>query len=68
MVEASDRSTVAIKVKLSDSVTTADVVHLNWLANQLGDRLVDRPVVYTGERAYRRDDEVSVVPLALLGP
>lgn len=67
VVEASDRATVAIEVKLADTVTSADVVHLNWLANRLGDRLVDRLVVYTGERAYRRDDGVAVVPLALLG-
>ncbi len=68
VVEAADRSTVAIEVKLADSVTSADVVHLNWLDRQLGDRLVDRVVVYTGDRAYRRDDGVAVVPLALLGP
>ncbi|SDC02568.1 hypothetical protein GA0111570_11480 [Raineyella antarctica] len=68
VVEAPDRSALAIEVKLADTVTSADVVHLTWLANQLGDRLVDRLVVYTGERAYRRDDGVGVVPLALLGP
>lgn len=68
VVEASDRSALAIEVKLADTVTSADVVHLNWLAGQLGDRLVDRLVVYTGKRAYRRDDGVAVVPLALLGP
>lgn len=68
MVEAQDRSTVAIEVRLADTVTSTDVVHLHWLADQLGDRLVDRLVVYTGDRAYRRDDGVAVVPLALLGP
>ena len=68
VVEASDRSALAIEVKLADTVTSADVAHLNWLAGQLGDRLVDRLVVYTGKRAYRRDDGVAVVPLALLGP
>jgi hypothetical protein len=25
-------------------------------------------VIYAGERAYRRRDDVAVVPLALLGP
>ena len=68
MVEAQDRSTVAIEVKLADAVTSTDVMHLNWLADQLDDRLVDRLVVYAGERAHRRDDGVAVVPLALLGP
>ncbi|WOQ17843.1 ATP-binding protein [Raineyella sp. W15-4] len=68
VVEGADRSVVAIEVKLSDAVTSADVVHLNWLAEQLGERLVDRLVVYTGGLAYRRTDGVGVVPLALLGP
>jgi uncharacterized protein len=41
---------------------------LNWLRQQIGDRLADRIVVYTGRFAYRRSDGVAVVPLALLGP
>lgn len=68
VVEGGDHSCLAIEVKLSDSVQASDVRHLNWLHRQLGDRLVDRMVVYTGRLAYRRDDGVAVVPLALLGP
>lgn len=68
IVEASDRSTVAIEVKLTDTVRPADVEHLNWLHRQLGDRLVDRMVLHTGKLAYRRPDGIAVVPLALLGP
>lgn len=68
VVEGHDHTCVAIEVKLSDSVDAADVRHLNWLRGQLGDRLVDRVVVYTGRFAYRRPDGVAVVPLALLGP
>ena len=68
IVEASDRSTVAIEVKLTDTIRPADVEHLNWLAEQLGDRLVDRMIIYTGRHAYRRPDGIAVVPLALLGP
>jgi predicted AAA+ superfamily ATPase len=68
VVEGGDRSVVAIEVKLADAVGSEDVRHLNWLREQLGDRLVDRVVVYTGKLAYRRDDGVAVVPLALLGP
>ncbi|HMR13885.1 MAG TPA: AAA family ATPase, partial [Arachnia sp.] len=45
-----------------------DVRHLNWLHDQIGDRLADRVVLTTGEYAYRRSDGVAVVPLALLGP
>jgi len=34
----------------------------------VGDRLVERVVIYTGKLAHRRRDGVAVVPLALLGP
>lgn len=68
IVEHADRSCLAIEVKLADTVGDDDVRHLNWLDEQLGDRLVDRVVVYTGAFAYRRRDGVAVVPLALLGP
>ena len=68
IVEAADRSTIAIEVKLTDTIRPADVEHMNWLGEQLGDRLVDRMIIYTGKHAYRRPDGIAVVPLALLGP
>lgn len=68
IVEAGDGSVVAIEVKLAGVVDDRDVRHLNWLGERIGDRLVDRVVVTTGEYAYRRPDGVAVVPLALLGP
>lgn len=67
IVEGQDRSVVALEVKLSDTIRPGDVVHLNWLKEQLGDRLVDRAVLNTGQFAYRRPDGVAVIPLALLG-
>ena len=68
IIEAQDRSIVAVEVKLSASITDHDVRHLNWLKDQLGDRVVDRVCITTGGYAYRRPDGVAVVPLALLGP
>ncbi len=68
IVEADDRSCVAIEAKLSSTVEDRDVRHLNWLQREIGDRLVNRAVLYTGKRAYRRPDGVAIVPLALLGP
>lgn len=68
VVERPDRRLVAIEVKLGGTVDDGDVRHLNWLSDQLGDRVVDRIVVNTGPAAYRRHDGVAVVPLALLGP
>lgn len=68
IVERADRSLVAIEVKLSALVNDEDVRHLMWLRGQLPDRVVDTVVITTGEHAYRRNDGVAVIPLALLGP
>jgi hypothetical protein len=46
----------------------ADVRHLDWLEEEIGDRLLDKVVLGTGPQAYRRPDGVAVVPLALLDP
>jgi len=67
-VESNSRSCIAIEAKLANTVDDYDVEHLNWLHRQIGDRLVDGIVVYTGRFAYRRPDGVAAVPLALLGP
>lgn len=67
IVERYDGAVVMVEVKLSSMVGDHDVRHLHWLGDQLGPRLVDKVVVTTGDRAYRRNDGVAVVPLALLG-
>jgi hypothetical protein len=56
-----------IEVKLT-AVPDDDVAHLNWLADKLGDRVIDRVIVTTGRAAYRRPDGIAVIPAALLGP
>lgn len=68
VVEGPDRRVVAIEVKLAATVGDADVRHLHWLRDQLGEQVADLVVVTTGPYAYRRPDGVAVVPLALLGP
>ncbi|MDR1393196.1 MAG: hypothetical protein LBJ62_04420 [Bifidobacteriaceae bacterium] len=42
--------------------------HLNWLEGRIGDALLDKVVVTTGEFAYRLEEGTAVVPLGLLGP
>ena len=59
---------VALEVKLSATVSDADVRHLLWLRDRLGDELLDAAVITTGGYAYRRPDGIAVVPAALLGP
>lgn len=68
IVEAADRTVVAIEVKLSGTIGDKDVRHLNWLRERLGDRVVERIVIHAGQYAYRRPDDVAVIPLALLAP
>jgi predicted AAA+ superfamily ATPase len=66
IVERPDGAVVGIEVKLGAVIDDADVKHLLWLRERLGDRLLDAVVVSTGTTAYRRRDGVAVVPAALL--
>lgn len=68
IVETNDMRCLAFEVKLADTVRDEDVRHLHWLRQQLGARVADAVVLYTGPHAYRRPDGIAVVPLALLGP
>jgi predicted AAA+ superfamily ATPase len=68
IVERADGGIVAVEVKLTRNVSDGDVRHLRWLEEKLADRVLDRIVLTTGPQAYRREDGIAVVPLALLGP
>ena len=67
IVQRPDLRVLAIEVKFSQQVRPADVASLNWLETQIPDLVVDKVVLNTSDRAYRRKDGVAVVPLALLG-
>ena len=68
IVQHADGRILGIEVKLADRVGDVDAKHLHWLRDRIGNDLIDTVVIYAGEHAYRRHDEVAVVPLALLGP
>lgn len=68
IVSRDDQRVVALEVKLSTSVSDADVRHLRWLQEQLGPDLLDAAVITTGADAYRRRDGIAVIPASLLGP
>jgi predicted AAA+ superfamily ATPase len=68
IIERADGRVIAIEVKLARDVRDADTRHLRWLAEQIGDELLDTVIVTTGPEAYRRKDGIAVVPAALLGP
>jgi predicted AAA+ superfamily ATPase len=68
IIERADGRVLAVEFKLARDIKGDDVRHLNWLAGQLGDSLIDAVVVNTGEEAYRRPDGIAVVPASLIGP
>ncbi|MDQ6737983.1 MAG: DUF4143 domain-containing protein [Gemmatimonadota bacterium] len=68
IVVRDDGRVLAIEVKLGAVVNDGDVKHLSWLAQEIGDNLLDAIVIYTGPHAYRRADGIGVVPAALFGP
>ncbi len=68
IVEGSAGEVVALEVKLSTAVDDADVRHLRWLGDAIGDLLRESVVITAGPHAFRRKDGICVVPLALLGP
>jgi len=67
IVERRDGSVVALEVKPTATVVDDDVRHLRWLADRIGDNLLDAAVISTGNEAYRRRDGIGVIPAALLG-
>lgn len=68
VVVRGDGKVVAIEVKLAATVNDRDVRHLRWLADHLGDRLLDSVIINTGPMAYRRPDGIGVIPLGTLAP
>ena len=68
IVERADGNVVAIEIKLARSISSDGARHVRWLKQKLGERVLDQIVITTGPQAYRREDGIAVVPLALLGP
>ena len=68
VVVRDDGRVLAIEVKFATAVDDRDVRHLRWLAEHLGDALLDAVVITTGSVAYRRPDGIAVMPLGLLAP
>lgn len=68
IVQRDDDRVLAIEIKLTTVPGDRDLRHLHWLKEAIGSDLLDAIVVTTGTAAYRREDGIGVVPLALLGP
>jgi uncharacterized protein len=68
IVERGDGRIVAIEVKLARVAEEKHLDQLKWLADRIGDDLLDAVIITTGEEAYRRPDGIAVIPASLLGP
>ena len=69
VVARRDGRVVALEAKLARTANDHDLRHLRWLSQQIGPDLLDAAVITTGPYAYRRpDDNIAVIPAALLGP
>jgi uncharacterized protein len=68
IIERTNGGVLAIEVKLTQTVDERDTRHLKWLADQIGDELLDAVVITTGQEAYRRPDGIAVIPAGLFGP
>lgn len=66
IIERNDGRVVALEIKLAATTRGQDTRHLRWLADTIGDDLLDSAVITTGTEAYRRADGIGVIPVALL--
>lgn len=57
---------LAFEAKLSRTVTAADARHLSTLRERLGTSFRAGLIVHPGDTAYRLDDRIAAVPLAVL--
>lgn len=67
ILEGNEGQILGIEVKLAGGTSDSDGRHLRWLREKMPDRVVDLMIINTGSFAYRRQDGIAVVPLALLG-
>jgi predicted AAA+ superfamily ATPase len=67
VVQRADDRVIGVEVKLTAVPRERDFRHLKWLRREIGEDLLDAIVITTGRAAFRREDGIGVVPLALLG-
>ena len=67
IIQRPDQRIVAVEVKLSTTIHNKDVRNLNWLQANTSNTVLDKVILNTGTRAYRRFDKIAVIPLGLLG-
>ncbi len=66
IVELGGGRVIAIEIKAGAVPTAADVKHLLWLREELGDRFLAGVVFHTGPRLYELDEKIVAAPIAAL--
>lgn len=66
IAEYRDGTVAAIEVKATAAPTVADASHIDWLANQLGDKFRSGVVLHTGPRAFRLSPNAVALPLSAI--
>lgn len=66
IAEYQDGTVAAIEVKASSAPTAADAVHIEWLAEQLGEQFLTGVVFHTGARAFRLSPNAVALPLSAI--
>lgn len=66
LIESSDGRVAAIEVKAASSVSRADLKHMLWLRERLGDRFTTGIVLYLGQHSVTLGDGMMALPLSVL--
>ncbi len=64
IAELPDRQVIGIEIKATSAPKTADIQHLAWLRDQLGDRFKIGAILHTGPRVYKIQDRILAVPIS----
>jgi hypothetical protein len=66
IVELGGGRVLGLEIKAAAAPGDADTVHLRWLREELGDRMVAGVIMHTGPRLYVRSEGIIAAPIATL--
>ena len=64
MVKLENNKILAFEFKAGSSPTDSDAKHLNWLREEIGERLIAGIVLHTGSSIYELDNRIYAIPLS----
>lgn len=66
VVEYDDGRVAGLEFKATAAPTRADVAHLQWLRQRIGDRFAVGALMHTGPEVFQLDDRILAVPICAL--